>query len=73
MKEENTDVIRKIIDHIQGGIFVGLDKDLVQGSWFVRTFLCDSLCDDYDYNSEKVVDNYLQNGDCIILTGVGIR
>lgn len=71
VKEENTDVIRKIIDHIQGGIFVGLDKDLVQGSWFVRTFLCDSLCDDYDYNSEKVVDNYLQNGDCIILTGVG--
>ena len=58
VKEENTDVIRKIIDHIQGGIFVGLDKDLVQGSWFVRTFLCDSLCDDYDYNSEKVVDNF---------------
>ena len=61
VKEENTEVIRKIIDHIQGGIFVGLDKDLVQGSWFVRTFLCDSLC----------VATYLENGDCIILAGVG--
>ena len=71
VKEENKEVIRKIINHIQGGIFVGLDKDLVQGSWFVRTFLCDSLCNDYDYNPEKVVDIYLDNGDCIILAGVG--
>lgn len=71
VKEENTEVIRKIINHIQNGIFVGMDKDLVKGCWFVRTFLCDSLCDDYDYNPEKVVDKYLPNGDCIILSGVG--
>ena len=48
-----------------------LFKDLVEGSWFVRTFLCDSLCDDYDYNPEKLVATYLENGDCIILAGVG--
>lgn len=71
VKEENTEVIRKIIDHIQNGIFVGMDKDLVQGSWFVRTFLCDSLCDNYDYVPSKLVENYLTNGDCIILAGVG--
>lgn len=73
VKEENKEVIRKIIDHIQGEIFVGMDKDLLRGSWFVRTFLCDSLCDDYDYDPEELVDNYLQNGDCIILAGVGER
>lgn len=73
VKEENTEVIRKIINHIQDGIFVGLDKSLVQGSWFVRTFLCDSLCNDYDYNPDKVVDIYLDNGDCIILAGIGDR
>jgi len=71
VREENKEVIRKIIDHIQNGIFVGMDKDLVKGSWFVRTFLCDSLCDDNDYDSDELVDTYLQNGDCIILAGVG--
>lgn len=71
VKEENTEVIRKIVNHIQGNIFIGLDKDMVQKSWFVRTFLCDSLCDDYEYNPAKLVTTYLQNGDYIILTGVG--
>ena len=71
VKKENTEVIRKVINHIQNGIFVGMDKDLVQGSWFVRTFLCDSICDAYDYDPEELIDTYLQNGDCIILTGVG--
>lgn len=71
VKEENKEVIRQVIDHIQNGIFIGLDKDLVKGSWFVRTFLCDSLCDDYDYDPKELVDNYLQNGDCIILAGIG--
>ena len=71
VKEENVELIRKIINHIQGGIFVGMDKSLVQGSWFVRTFLCDSICDDYDYSPDELVETYLENGDCIILAGVG--
>ena len=73
MKPENKELIRKLIDIVQNGIFVGMDKDLVQGSWFFRTFLCDSLCDASDYNASKVVANYLDNGDCIIIPGFGER
>lgn len=73
MKQENKELIRKLVDIVQNGIFVGMDKELVQGSWFFRTFLCDSLCDASDYNSSKVVADYLVNGDCIIIPGFGER
>ena len=73
MDKENCELVRKLIDIVQNGIFVGMDKELLKGSWFVRTFLCDSLCDDYSYNSSKVIEDYMVNGDCIIIPGFGER
>ena len=73
MKEENYGCDRKIIDHIQGGIFVGLDKDLVQEVGSCVRFCVTRFVMIMIITRKKVVDNYLQNGDCIILTGVGIR
>ena len=45
MKSEYKELIPKLIDIVQNGIFLGMDKELLKESWFVRTFLCDSLCD----------------------------
>lgn len=73
MQQEDRELIRKLVDVVQGGIFVGLDKELVKGSWFVRTFLCDSLCDASEYDPDKVVEDYLENGDCIVIPGFGER
>ncbi|MDE7074804.1 MAG: hypothetical protein K2O69_07150 [Odoribacter sp.] len=73
MNKENKELIRKLIDIVQNGIFVGMDKELLKGSWYVRTFLCDSLCSTSDYSSSDVVEDYLENGDCIIFPGFGER
>lgn len=73
MNKENKELIRKLIDIVQNGIFVGMDKELVQGCWYVRTFLCDSLCNSSGYGSSYVVTDYLENGDCIIIPGFGER
>ena len=66
MKSEYKELIPKLIDIVQNGIFLGMDKELLKESWFVRTFLCDSLCDASSYNKRRLVEDYLVNGDCII-------
>lgn len=73
MKQENKELIRKLIDIVQNGIFVGMDKELVRGSWFVRTFLCDSLCDASDYSASKVVTDFLAKDNFIVIPGFGER
>ncbi len=52
---------------------MGLDKDLVQGVGSCVRFCVIRFCDDYDYNPEELVATYLENGDCIILTGSEIK
>ena len=73
MKLEYKELIPKLIDIVQNGIFLGMDKELLKESWFVRTFLCDSLCDASSYNKGWLVEDYLVNGDCIIIPGFGER
>lgn len=71
MKAEDKELIPKLIDIVQNGIFVGMDKQLLQGSWFVRTFLCDSLCKYSTFDEEDLIEDYLVSGDCIIIPGFG--
>lgn len=71
MKPEYKALIPKLIDVVQNGIFVGMNKELVKGSWFVRTFLCDSICDAYDYDEDELVEYYLASDDFIIIPGFG--
>ena len=73
MKSEYKELIPKLIDIVQNGIFLGMDKELLKESWFVRTFLCDSLCDASSNNKRRLVEDYLVNGDCIIIPGFELK
>ena len=64
MKSEYKELIPKLIDIVQNGIFLGMDKELLKESWFVRTFLCDSLCDASSYNKRRLVEDYF----CLLYT-----
>lgn len=71
VKEENKELIREVIHTIQNGVFVGMDGDFVRRNWYVRVFLCDSLCNAYDYDESKLVEHYLENSDLLIIPNVG--
>lgn len=73
VKEENKELVKMVIHAIQNEVFAGMDGDYIRRNWFVRVFLCDSLCNDYDYNSDKVVNTYLQNEDMLIIPNLGER
>ena len=71
VKEENKEVIRKVVTNIQEGVFAGMDADFIRRNWFVRVFLCDTLCDGYAYDEDDVVDTYMENQDMLIIPNVG--
>lgn len=71
VKEENKEMVRTVVNAIQNEVFAGMDGDYIRRNWFVRVFLCDSLCDDYDYNPDELVGTYMQNEDLLIIPNVG--
>lgn len=71
VKEENMELVRKVVHTIQEGVFAGMDEDFIHRNWYVRVFLCDSLCDSWDYDQNKLVEYYLENEDMLIIPNVG--
>lgn len=71
VKEENKELVRDVVNLIQDEVFAGMDGDFIRRNWFVRVFLCDSLCDDSEYNLDEVIEDFLENGDMLIIPGVG--
>lgn len=71
VREEYKEIIKDVINIIQGEVFVGMDGDFIRRNWYVRVFLCDSLCDAYDYDESKLVDYYMENEDLLIIPNVG--
>lgn len=73
VKEENKEMIKDVINTIQQEVFAGMDGDFIRRNWFVRVFLCDSLCNNYDYSEDDLVETYLTNEDMLIIPNIGAR
>lgn len=71
VKKENKELVRKVVNLIQDEVFAGMDGDFIRRNWYVRVFLCDSLCDDHEYDPDEVVEHYLENGDMLLLPHLG--
>ncbi len=71
VKEEHKELVRTVIQQIQEGVFAGMDADFIRRNWFVRVFLCDSLCDGSTFNADKLIETYLENKDMLIIPNVG--
>ena len=71
VKEENKELVGEVVNLVQNEVFAGMDGDFIRRNWFVRVFLCDSLCDDYNYNPDKLVETYLENADMLIIPNLG--
>ena len=73
IKEENKEMIKDVVNTIQQEVFAGMDGDFIRRNWFVRVFLCDSLCNNYDYSPDDLVETYLENEDMLIIPNIGDR
>ena len=71
VKEENRELVRTVVNKLQNEVFAGMDGDYIRRNWFVRVFLCDSLCDNSSYDPDDLVETYLEREDMLIIPNLG--
>ena len=52
VKEENRELVRTVVNKLHNEVFAGMDGDYIRRNWFIRVFLCDSLCDNSSWKKE---------------------
>ena len=63
--------MRTVVNKLQDEVFAGMDGDYIRRNWFIRVFLCDSLCDNSSYDPDDLVETYLEREDMLIIPNLG--